>query len=383
MRNIAVSTARAIFNVFYRMARKAERENEVVFLSRQTDTPSFDYSQLAGEFARRGWTVHMHLKKVTKRNLASYAFHVLKEIRLLGRCKAAILDRYDPVVCLVDFECEPWDSNSAVNTDFPIKPVILQLWHAFGAYKKFGHQSVDTPEGHSRQFTDTFSIHHNYSWVVCSGKGARQGFAEAFACPPERVIAMDRPEYDELRALKEARGNAKRSTDQERKRVLMAPTLRISSDSAHPFRDLHGRRETLEQAIDADFVWSFHPLESDLPAPGNVSDQLLDCDILVTDYSSIAYEAYLLNIPVIFYIPDIESYLISPGLNNNPASAAPEVCATDEASLTHLLDAFVSKDEYPSKALDSFAQSAFEIDVERASTAAARLVDFIIEHCEP
>lgn len=472
MRRALVAASKGAFNLIYRMTLKDKRLDEAVFLSRQTNTPSYDFAELAREFERRGWTVHMHLKKVAKRNMAAYAFHVLKEIKLLGRCRVAVIDRYDPVVCLLDFECDGegaggnrdddtlLDSRKApVNLTFPRKPVVLQLWHAFGAYKKFGHQSVGTLEGHSQDFTSTFNIHRNYSWVVCSGAGARNAFAEAFSCPPSRVVAMDRPEYDELAAKAQELACARNENGQGRSdrqhavkrtfNVLMAPTLRKSPESQHPFRELYEREgrfaQMVEGAIDkglagaggsaadkgladacdsvaarslanasgstadgslasvnasaaGDFgadssdsgestrpvelalAWSFHPLETGLPAPGNVSDQLLDCDCLVTDYSSIVYEAYLLGIPALFYVSDINDYRLSPGLNVDPIEKCPAICASSEEELADLLAGLaLDPSSYPAGELEKFASSAFDIDVDRTGSAASRIVDFVID----
>lgn len=390
IRRMFAGASAHVFNIFYKATRKRKRGDEVVFLSRRTDGPSYDFAELANEFSRRGWRVTMHLKKVTGKTMIPYAFHVLKEIKLLGRCKIAVLDRYDPVVSLLNFECEGGEPKGEVrtgseqapcNVEFPRKPVILQMWHAFGAYKKFGYQSVDTPEGHSESFTSTFSIHRNYSWVMCSGEGARAAFAEAFSCPIERVVALDRPEYDELASLAESRKRQPREA--RRFTVLMAPTLRINKDSEHPFRDLYQVRDVFEREVDAEFVWSFHPLEEKLPAPGNVSEELLSCDCVVTDYSSLVYEAYLLGIPVLFYIPDIESYRVSPGLNVDPSSTSPGLCARTQQELAEKLRSLcLDSGSYDADALERFAGSAFAIDGDRESgTAASRLADFLIAHC--
>ena len=390
MKRVAVKIAKAGLNCLYRPLCKKRRENEVVLLSRQTNKPSYDFQQIAKAFEDEGWKTHLHLKKVTKRNMPAYCIHVVKEIKLLGRCKLAILDRYDPVVSLLDFECAKRPPSSAanagkatgrkkpVNLDDPVKPVVIQIWHAFGAFKKFGHQSVDTAEGHSSSFTDIFSIHRNYSRVLCSGAAARDAFAEAFSCPPERVIPMDRPEYDELKRL--ACERRERKADGEEFKVLMAPTLRKSTDSAHPFRDLYQNRAQFEHDLESASVsWAFHPLETGLPAPGNVSEKLLECDLLVTDYSSIVYEAFLLDIPTLFYIPDIEAYRLSPGLNIDPLTHVPELCALDEQSLATLIASFANAEGKPgAQALDSFMEGYFDIGEPRDGSAAQRFVQFAI-----
>ena len=345
----------------------------------------------------------LHLKKVEMRTFASYARHVIAEVWLLGRCKVAVLDRYDPVVSLLDFADahrdpagDAQDSLAAVNVDFPSRPVILQLWHAFGAYKKFGYQGTDTPEGHPADFLADWRIHRNYSWVVCSGSNARLAFAEAFACPVDRVVALNRPEFDELVEMRRSRAQARlaagtaaggrANASAAEKTVLMAPTLRRSSETAHPFRDLHASRAPFESALDARIVWAFHPLETGLPAPGNVSQHLIECDLLVTDYSSIVYEAYVLGKPVLFYVPDIEQYREVSGLNCDPTELCSSLCAYDEQQLTEAIARTLADPEsYPSSELDRFASRAFdwtsvELDSAALPSTAEAIVDFLIEN---
>ena len=384
MKRALVSIAKLAFNLQYKRAkRKHGRENLVVFLSRRTDTPSYDFEALAREYEDCGWETVMHLKKVTRRTLAPYAKHVFEELRLLARCKVAVLDRYDPVISLLNLDCETnKQAHGSRNTSFPVQPLVLQLWHAFGAYKKFGFQSTDTTEGHTSEFSDVFNIHRNYSWIICSGEGCRAAFAEAFAYPIERVVALNRPEYDELVEIRNEQEQAKGSHINRRLKVLMAPTLRINKSSAHPFRELYKKREAIEGAVDAEIVWSFHPLEEKLPAPGNVSQALVDCDIVVTDYSSIAYEAFALGKMTLFYIPDIESYRTSPGLNADPLCLSPGICFCNESELVDELNELVeSPDAYPHDQLAAFAASAFDEPTD-GKTATARIVDFTLSNLE-
>lgn len=51
-----------------------------------------------------------------------------------------------------------------------------------------------------------------------------------------------------------------------------------------------------------------------IPCEIDTNELLTVCDILITDYSSIAYDFMIMNKPVIYYIPDHESYMSSHGL---------------------------------------------------------------------
>ena len=268
-------------------------------------------------------------------------------------------------------------------SSLPIRPetTVIQTWHACGAFKKFGYQSIGTREGHSSEVLDAFNIHRNYSWVVCSGKGTKEAFAEAFSYPVERVVSLDRPEYDELVALRDKNVGDREGGQPEPLRVLMAPTLRKSASSAHPFRDLYESRNHIEKALgdSVELCWSFHPLESNLPAPGNVSSALIDADCLVTDYSSIVYEAYLLGKPTFFYVPDIRDYEVSPGLNVNPTQTSPGICFYDEQSLIDALKQLASeRASCDFGKFDAFAGGAFDGVDRSTGSAASRLVDFAI-----
>ena len=201
-----------------------------------------------------------------------------------------------------------------------------------------------------------FKIHRNYSWVVCSGEGARKGFAEAFACPVERVVPLSRPTQ---RRLKELAGEACR--EDGKPVVLFAPTIRKYDKSVHPVQDLMEREGELFADEPYEVRWALHPLESGKEAAGGVPEHVLQADYVVTDYSSIVYEAYLLGKRVAFFVPDIDYYLQSPGLNVDPTKVCPELCAQDQETLLRKLRVW-AKDpaSYPQGELDAFVGGMFE-----------------------
>ncbi|HIT46140.1 MAG TPA: CDP-glycerol glycerophosphotransferase family protein [Candidatus Aphodovivens excrementavium] len=359
-KKVAVHAAAGAFNLLYRLFGLVGRRDEVLFVSRKADRPSYDYEECGKAFARRGLTPVYLAQRLGAKTLLPYAWLALREIYHLARCRVCVIDRYDPIVSLIDFECEPVPSDgcTALHNDFPTRPVVVQLWHAFGAFKKFGYQCLDIAEGHSSEEAALFKIHRNCSWVVCSGEGARAAFAEAFACPVERVVPLSRPTQRRLRELASEHGARPAS---ERPRVLFAPTIRKYDKAAHPVQDLIDHADELFAEAPFDVEWALHPLEQGKEAAGGVPAHLLAADYVVTDYSSIVYEAWLLGKRVAFFVPDAEHYRTSPGLNVDPTEVCPGLCASDAEGLRALLDGWVRDPRsYPVEELAAFVDGAFD-----------------------
>lgn len=187
---------------------------------------------------------------------------------------------------------------------------------------------------------------------------------------------MLRPEYDWLcenkpRAL--SRGKTNAST------ILFAPTLRKSAASDHPLRLLYDDGAWKSLNACASVVWSFHPLEETGVAPGDANEDLYRADYVVTDYSSIVYEAYMLGKRVLFYVPDIDAYRLSPGLNIDPEVECPGIVFKEpDAVIAELHEYSIGEKEYPEEELERFMQGAF---VDAHGSATETMVEFALEKC--
>lgn len=369
MKRIFVAVSSLFFNALYWVFRlMTRRVDEVVFLSQQADEPSYDYCALAKAFESLGWRTSFFTRKVRRGGSFAYCAFAVHEIALLARCRVCVVDRYDPVVSLLNFECEPAGSIVARWGEFPACPIVVQLWHAFGAFKKFGYQALDVAEGHSSEEAALFKIHRNYSWIVCSGEGTREAFAEAFGYPLDRVLPFSRPTQRrmmELAAQQRAGGfvldDVVLMSPRKLPTIVFAPTVRKYDKTIHPFRDLEAHSAQLFASVPFDVKWEYHPLESDQEASGGVPTHLLEADYVVTDYSSIVYEAYLLRKRVAFYIPDIIHYRMSPGLNIDPEQQCPGLVAHTEKELCNKLVQWSTNPEsYPQHQLDCFIGKAFD-----------------------
>ena len=199
---------------------------------------------------------------------------------------------------------------------FSPETVVTQLWHAEGAFKKFGQDAPLTPAVRNRQQ----ACADRYTYVVCSSAAVVPIYAGAFGVPEEKVLPLGAPRADTLlapcdpAALRRAFDDA--HPDCAGKRLLLyAPT----------FRDDPAANAALPTAIDADALQAacpdcrlllrLHPQIHADAAGGavdvtreNLTDLLRICDTVITDYSSVCMDAALLDKPCIFFAFDLDAY---------------------------------------------------------------------------
>ena len=83
-------------------------------------------------------------------------------------------------------------------------------------------------------------------------------------------------------------------------------------------------------------------------------DLLHSADYVITDYSTVAFEAGYANRRVLFYVPDIEEYRSSPGLNVDPMAELPTLSST---SARELADIVLEARPYDAAAFASFMEA--------------------------
>jgi CDP-ribitol ribitolphosphotransferase / teichoic acid ribitol-phosphate polymerase len=232
---------------------------------------------------------------------------------LLASADVILVDDYQPAI----YHLEP---NPRVR--------IIQLWHAWGAFKAVGYSRVGKPGGPNPYS----SVHKNYSFATVSSPYVVPFYAEAFGIPEERVIPTGVPRMDQFtdagrqRAGREA---ALAAVPQARDRmvILFAPTFRGhgAKQARYPmdvidFEALHA--VCVER--NAIVLFKMHPFvrrRLDIPeplqdrlidvshTPVDVNDLLLITDLLITDYSSIVFEFATLGRPMLFFAFDLDEYV--------------------------------------------------------------------------
>lgn len=205
---------------------------------------------------------------------------------------------------------------------------IIQVWHACGAFKKFGHSLRDKSFGADESLTGRVEIHSNYDVCLASSRAAAASYAEAFGQPLERFVwSLGVPKTDLLfgqRASRAAEAVRQRyAIPTDRRVILYAPTFRGDRAYAarHPdFLDLG----LLEERLGEDHVLllRLHPfVRSQRRAVGGrsrfvidvsdhpeIADVMLASDLLVTDYSSVIFDFSVLARPIVLFAPDHAEY---------------------------------------------------------------------------
>lgn len=204
---------------------------------------------------------------------------------------------------------------------FPLKQEqrVIQLWHACGAFKKFGLQGTNLSLGLER------ATHIQYNLVSVSAENIRQIYASAFDIDISNVVALGVPRtdmfFDEKKIVDKKTTVLKKFPDWKDKEIILyAPT----------FRDRTGDRSRFEPQIDFEllsqnlrqnqiFVIAPHPVMT-IPIlkkkysnifeirSVHTIDLMFVSDILVTDYSSVIFEYSLLRKPIFFFCYDLELY---------------------------------------------------------------------------
>lgn len=321
-------------------------KRRIVLMSRQSSKPSLDFKLLAAELERNhpDVEVRMCLSEPELASKTAFLSGTIKQLREASCAAVVVADGYIPAVCI---------PSKREGTS------VVQMWHALGAIKKFGYQSVGTPAGRSFASAKAACMHKNYDEVIAGSAGSIQYFSEAFGYELEDIRHLGLPRIDYLvgdspqsarrKAMARIRGEHP-VFDNGKPTILYAPTLRKGAG----YDGWLGKAvEELASRCDParfNFVVAAHPLNNHIDdkvlarlghvtlVHGASTINLLGlADGVITDYSAIALEAGILGKPVFFYVPDIDVYRLSPGLNMDPVALFPAVSSADAAVLMEAL----------------------------------------------
>jgi CDP-ribitol ribitolphosphotransferase len=274
---------------------------------------------------------------------------------------------------------------------FPIYPVkkrpgvtIVQVWHACGAFKRFGRATLEAEWGADQIFLKWVPIHSNYDLTLVSSASIAPIYAEAFGQSTETIsAAFGIPRTDVL--LPSPRRDAAERAVRERlglrdgrTTILYAPTFRgadLKGAAAPELLDI----AALHRALGGEYrlIVRLHPfVKSAMRIPPEVGDFVVDAsaepdanevmlagDILVSDYSSIIFEYALLNRPMAFLAPDLAAYERERGFFFDYRTGVPGPVMEE----TEQLARWIQAKQFDLQRVRTFAATSFDVMDGRAT----------------
>jgi CDP-ribitol ribitolphosphotransferase len=243
------------------------------------------------------------------------------------------------------------------------RTVVVQVWHAEGALKRFGLDSVRPLAEPERTF-----LHRYYDWVVTSGEASRAPWSRALRTPLERVLALGSPRTDFLHdeaavtATRE-RVLAEHPVLRDRRVILYAPTFRGRGKGKRPGVGLDVARIRAALPASDALVLKSHPnLDRRLvPTDGfdavieprlDLNEVLTACDVVITDYSSAVFDVALLRRRLVLLVGDLADYERDPGLYLDMRT---EMIGTQVTDTDGVIDA-IREDRFDLAPYDAFIE---------------------------
>ncbi|WP_245634947.1 CDP-glycerol glycerophosphotransferase family protein [Methanobrevibacter cuticularis] len=201
--------------------------------------------------------------------------------------------------------------------------IIFQLWHAPGAFKKFGISVVQ-----DKNLKDLIKLSNNNVYLSVSSKNVSEFYQEAFGVSKDKILNFGVPridyyfdkKYNNENNKKHIRGNLEKKYPEikGKKIILYAPTFREhEKKNKDILNNFDFNRFNACLGDEFSLIFKSHPKIKTPSIEGgidltNYSDEkelLLISDILITDYSSLMIEFSILLKPIIFYPFDLYHYL--------------------------------------------------------------------------
>ena len=317
LKSLFVRICGFFMTLIYACAKLAPvKKGKVLFLSRQSNEPSLDFTMLQRELSSRQQVtqVVMICQRVKKSFGGALAVTkaMVRSIVHLATCEVCIIDSYWPAVSMLHHR----DSLT-----------VLQIWHALGKVKQSGLVTAGRPGGRSATLAKAVHMHEGYDYIVAGAPTWNRFYCESFGCGEEKLLNLGLPRMDYIRdcasEIKE-RFHAAYPRMEGRPVVVYAPTFR---------RDAEGHVVTVDVSELEDpsyeLIVKSHPNQL-LDAHGvetcpdfTTVDLLAVADVLITDYSAMALEAAWAHVRTLYYLYDCDEYVARNGLNVNPRDEMP------------------------------------------------------------
>ncbi|CAL4860535.1 CDP-glycerol glycerophosphotransferase family protein [Microbacterium sp. MM2322] len=331
---VAARVLRAALRACYAPLKLLPTRRKVVMISREHPVETDDFVDLRTSIIAMDPSVTVvSLVRMVPPGLVrkiGYAAHLLVQLYHVATARVLIVDTYSMVASMLRHKDDL---------------VVIQIWHALGAFKKFGLSILGTGEGRDERLAEAMRMHEGYDLVLASGEACRAPYAEAFGTDASRIVVAPLPRVDRLRDDARNRETRERIYRRHphlrgRKVAVFAPTFRIEDTAMAAPDDV----VTALSEIGVHVVVKLHPLMTlrdggvDTAEGFSTQEMLTVADVFITDYSSTLFEAAVRGVPTYFLAPDLDEYLATRDFYLDYRRDLPGPVCTTVAELVSAID---------------------------------------------
>ena len=323
-------------------------ENKVIFME-NGNSPSPSSAYIAKIIKKQNlYKVCYEGLKIRQVSFVEYYENALRFIENLATAKAVFLSTANDLLSQFDVRKET---------------KVIQLWHGVGVFKKVGYSTVDNKHfGKSAEEREEYYQYRNYSYVTIPAPEQSWIFEESMRIDKESGIivpvGVSRTDvfYDDKYIQSNFKKLYKKFPQMEGKKILFyGPTFRgaVASAQAPDKLDI----DVLGEALSDEYVLiiKHHGLSKNVPEIPekwkntfafdlgkdkvlSIEGLLAVSDVLITDYSSIAFEFAIMEKPIVFFAYDLEDYIDKRGMYYDYDEITPgPVCKTNEEMVDYIL----------------------------------------------
>jgi len=353
-----------VLNFCYVFFKIFKEKDKITFISRQGNKPSLEYSKIIRKIKENEPKIKTVVltKKLDKTILSvlDNAFVIFLQMYHIATSKIVVVDGYCIPISIL---------NHKKNL------IVIQLWHANGIIKKIGLQTLEKRSERDKKIAIEMNMHKNYSYVISSSRATSKVYQKAFGVKDNQILEYGTPLLDYIYNNENLNKKEilKRNPEITKKVILYLPTYRKEAiDIEKLIKEINFEKY--------DFVVKQHPVskhdirDERIIAIKDIqtTDLISIAQYVITDYSNVAFEAALINKPVLFYVYDIEKYKKDFGLNVDLLKEIPEYAFKKAEEIIKV----INSEEYDMNILKCFTAkhiSAFD------GNSTERIVDFMLK----
>ena len=353
-------------DLYRKYSSRPVNPKKILFVENNSRKVSDSFTAILEDLKKDGsYTIHVHFLEELTAGREGFSYNCARLAADAATAAYIFLNDYSNVI-----SCLPLREETKV----------IQLWHACGAFKKFGHSTLQLKFGQTAKQQEKHPVYGygNLDYVTVSSPDIAWAYKEAMQLEDKKtqVVATgisrtDRFFDPDFREASERQVREKYPAAAGRRILLYAPTFRGRIQvAATPDYDQFDLKALHERFGEEYFVMVKHhpyvapgrrpgiPEELDGVFAADVTDEfaietlLCAADVVITDYSSLIFEYALMNRPMVFYSYDLDSYYDWRGFYYDYEEMTPgPVCRT----MDELIDTLTDIDQrFDKERLDAF-----------------------------